>query len=344
MLNLLDLTPDELKALVSELGEPEYRAGQIFGWLHKKRAVSLDDMTNIPAKLRENLAARAHLGRLLVLRHQEAGDGTVKLLLQLPDGESVESVFMIHRHGNSLCISTQVGCRMGCGFCASTIGGLARNLTPGEMLGQIYAAELFTGKPVQSLVLMGMGEPLDNLENVLKFLRLLSHPDGFNMSLRHVSLSTCGVVPGIRELARHKLGLTLSVSLHAADDKTRSELMPINRKYSVAELILACDDYFAATGRRISYEYALISGVNDTDAHAYALINLLRGRGCHVNLIPINKVDEGGFSRSDRVRVEKFCDILNKNHLTATVRRELGGDIDAACGQLRRRERDKKAD
>jgi 23S rRNA (adenine2503-C2)-methyltransferase len=338
-MNLLDLDKSGLESLMAELGQPGYRAGQIFDWLHKKRATSLDEMTNLPAALRQKLAGMAHVGKLEVLRHQQAGDGTVKLLLELKDGETVETVFMVHRHGNSLCISTQVGCRMGCAFCASTLSGLARNLTPGEMLAQVYAAEAFTGKPVQSIVLMGMGEPLDNLDNVLAFLRLLSHPDGFGMSLRHVSLSTCGVVPGIRELARHKLGLTLSVSLHAADDETRGALMPINRKYPIAELLAACDDYFEATGRRISYEYALIAGVNDDAAHAHALCRLLGGRGCHVNLIPINRVEEGGFSRSDRVRIQQFCAILNKNQLTATVRRELGGDIDAACGQLRRRNR-----
>ena len=337
MTRLLDLSKPEITVLVSDLGQPAYRANQLYEWLHKKRVDRFDDMSNLPAVMREALAAQAVIGRAGVVRSQQGSDGTVKMLFELSDGQAVESVFMVHRHGNSLCVSTQVGCRMGCAFCASTIGGLVRNLTPGEMLAQVYGAEAHTHKPVNSIVLMGIGEPLDNLDNVLIFLRLLSDPDGFGMSLRHVSLSTCGMVPQIRVLAEHKLGLTLSVSLHAADDKTRSEIMPVNKAYPIVELMAACDDYFKITGRRISFEYALISGVNDDEAHALSLARLIGRRGCHVNLIPVNKVGEGGFHRSDRMRIQAFCDILQKNHINATVRRELGGDIDAACGQLRRR-------
>lgn len=294
-------------------------------------------MTNLPKPMRDALKVSAYIGRAQVIRSQSAKDGTVKMLFRLPDGETVESVFMVHRHGNSLCVSSQVGCRMGCAFCASGIDGLTRSLTPGEILSQVYGAEQHVGKPVNSLVMMGMGEPLDNLDNVLKFLRLLSDPDGFGMSLRHVSLSTCGVVPGIRELASHKLGLTLSVSLHSPDDETRSSLMPINKAYPIKELMDACDDYFKKTGRRITFEYALIAGVNDGEEDALRLAALIGGRGCHVNLIPVNKVREKGFSRGSLVRRQQFCDILQKKHISATVRRELGGDIDAACGQLRRR-------
>ena len=325
--------------VTGELDEPKFRAGQLYRWLHQKRAGSFAEMTNLSAALRARLEQTAFLTAVTTRRRLESRlDGTVKLLLELPDRHCVEAVLMRYEHGLSLCISTQVGCRMGCKFCASTLGGLVRNLTPAEMLGEVYEAERQAGEPIASLVLMGIGEPLDNYRNVLDFLTILSSPEGRGLSLRHVSLSTCGLCDRIDELAELGLGLTLSISLHAADDETRSGIMPVNRKYNIARLMKSCKNYFAKTGRRISYEYALIAGVNDTPAHAEALASLLAGQNCHINLIPVNPVAERGTRRPDRSAVRRFADRLNALGQNATVRRELGSDIAAACGQLRRAE------
>lgn len=335
--DLRSLTLPALTAFTAELGEPAFRARQLYQWLHQKQVTSLDEMTNLPRSLREKLERSAAVSRTpVVTRLTSRLDGTNKFLLGLADDNCVEAVWMEYNHGPSLCISTQVGCRQGCTFCASTLGGLVRGLTPGELLGQVYEIQREMGKPVSSLVLMGIGEPLDNFDNVVDFLTILSSPEGQNLSLRHVSLSTCGLVPEIRRLARLKLGLTLSVSLHASTDRTRSEIMPVNRRYNIAQLMDACKDYFEATGRRISYEYALIAGVNDDEGQAESLALLLRGQNCHVNLIPVNPVKERNTRRTDREQVERFAARLAKMGINATVRRELGSDINAACGQLRR--------
>ena len=327
------------------LGEPKFRAGQIYRWIHQKRVSSFAEMTNLSTALRQKLEERAFLTVLTTRRRLESKlDETVKLLLELPDQNCVEAVLMRYEHGLSLCISTQVGCRMGCKFCASTLGGLVRSLTPAEMLGEVYEAERQAGEPISSLVLMGIGEPLDNYRNVLDFLTILSSPEGRNLSLRHVSLSTCGLCDRIDELAELGLGLTLSISLHAADDETRSGIMPVNKQYNIARLMQSCKNYFAKTGRRISYEYALIAGVNDSPAHAEALAKLLGGQNCHVNLIPVNPVAERGTKRPDKGAVQRFAARLGALGLNATVRRELGSDIAAACGQLRRAEAGKAGD
>lgn len=327
------------------LGEPKFRAGQIYRWIHQKRVGSFAEMTNLSTALRQKLEECAFLTVLTTRRRLESRlDETVKLLLELPDQNCVEAVLMRYEHGLSLCISTQVGCRMGCKFCASTLGGLVRSLTPAEMLGEVYEAERQAGEPISSLVLMGIGEPLDNYRNVLDFLTILSSPEGRNLSLRHVSLSTCGLCDRIDELAELGLGLTLSISLHAADDETRSGIMPVNKQYNIARLMQSCKNYFAKTGRRISYEYALIAGVNDSPAHAEALARLLGGQNCHVNLIPVNPVAERGTKRPDKGAVQRFAARLGALGLNATVRRELGSDIAAACGQLRRAEAGKAGD
>lgn len=297
MINLLNLTLEELGNLLADWGEPSFRAGQLFQWLHQNLATSFDQMTNLPKSLRQRLEENCTTGSLILKKRLvSAIDGTVKYLYGLEDAAAVEGVVMRYHHGNSLCISTQVGCRMGCGFCASTLGGLVRNLSAGEMLGEVYAAarDLPEGEKIGSIVLMGIGEPLDNFENVCKFLELLSHPKGFGMSLRHVSLSTCGLVDGIYKLAEKKYPLTLSVSLHAPDDEMRSALMPVNRKYNIDALLTACRDYFAKTGRRVSFEYTLIHGKTDNVQQARRLAALLKGMNCHVNLIPLNAVGGAG--------------------------------------------------
>ena len=317
--------PQLTEWVTGTLEEPKFRAGQIYRWIHQKRVGSFAEMTNLSTALRQKLEARAFLTVLTTRRRLESKlDETVKLLLELPDQNCVEAVLMRYEHGLSLCISTQVGCRMGCKFCASTLGGLVRSLTPAEMLGEVYEAERQAGEPISSLVLMGIGEPLDNYRNVLDFLTILSSPEGRNLSLRHVSLSTCGLCDRIDELAELGLGLTLSISLHAADDETRSGIMPVNKQYNIARLMQSCKNYFAKTGRRISYEYALIAGVNDSPAHAGALARLLGGQNCHVNLIPVNPVAERGTKRPDKGAVQRFAARLGALGLNATVRRELG--------------------
>lgn len=337
MTDLKSLTYPQLEEFITQLGQPSYRAGQLFGWLHQKQASSFDQMTNLPGSLRQQLAEHSFVNGLTIQRKLVSKkDGTIKYLFGLRDGECVESVLMDYHHGHSLCISTQVGCRQGCRFCASTLGGLVRNLTPAEMLDEIYTAAADSGHRIDSVVLMGIGEPLDNYDNVLAFLEILSDPRGLNLSLRHVSLSTCGLVDKIYDLAGRKLGLTLSVSLHAPNDTVRSASMPINNKWNMDSLLKACRDYFAATGRRVSFEYALIQGKNDSPAQARELADRLRGMMCHVNLIPVNPVEERGNRRSSRQAVELFQKTLQACGVNATVRRELGTDINAACGQLRR--------
>ena len=343
MKDLLSVFPEELEALLLSVGEPKYRAKQMFPQLHK--GLSPEDMTNIGKKTREKLSEVAEYHLPSVRRKLvSALDGTVKYLFELRDGHCVESVVMRYNHGNTICISSQVGCRMGCKFCASTIGGKVRDLIPGELLGQVIAAQKDLGERISNIVMMGIGEPLDNYDNVLKFLRLVSHPDGMNIGCRHISLSTCGIVPGIRRLAEEGLPITLSVSLHAPDDETRSSIMPINRRYGVDELLAACKYYYDKTGRRISFEYTLIAGKNDSTDRALALARTLnrhlRSRTetmpIHVNLIPVNEVKETGFVSSGEAAVKAFAATLEKHGVRATVRRTLGADIAASCGQLRR--------
>lgn len=332
--DILSLAFDELEQIIAEMGEKRFRAKQIYEWLHAKRVTDFEQMTNISAQFRARLVEKFYINSLKIKKRLVSNiDNTVKYLYSLRDGEAVETVLMEYRHGNSLCISTQVGCKMGCKFCASTIAGWVRDLAPSELLGQIYETERDSGKHIDSIVLMGIGEPLDNFDNVVKFMKILNS-DGSGMSLRHLSLSTCGVVDKIYKLAEMRLGITLSVSLHAATDEKRGEIMPINRRYNLNELMRACDDYFAATGRRISFEYSLIEGVNDGEDSARELISLLGGKNCHVNLIPINEVSEREYRKSRFV--QRFCKLLTDAGINATVRRTLGADINAACGQLRR--------
>lgn len=333
-IDILSLTPDELKNEIVGMGEKAFRAKQIYEWLHVKKIAAFAQMSNISAQFRDELSKKFCIKHLNIKKKLVSNiDNTVKYLYGLPDGEAVETVLMEYKHGNSLCISTQVGCRMGCRFCASTIAGFVRHLLPSEMLLQVYETERDSGRHVDSIVLMGIGEPLDNYDNVLKFLSLINS-GGDGMSLRHISLSTCGVVNRIYDLAELKTGLTLSISLHAATNERRSEIMPINKKFHLEELMEACRYYFAKTGRRISFEYSLIEGVNDTEQSVQELIDLLGGMNCHVNLIPINEIRERDFRKSRSV--ERFRKRLCDAGLNATVRRTLGSDINAACGQLRR--------
>ena len=335
MTELKSMSREELSQLFRELGEPQFRAKQVFQWLHRG-VEDFDEMTNVPKSLREKLRENTVLTVPRVERKQTSKlDGTIKYLWRLADGNCIESVLMRYKHGNTLCVSCEVGCAMGCAFCASTLGGLVRRLSAGEILDQVLFAQKDSGLRVSNIVMMGMGEPLDNFENVLRFLRLVNDPDGLNIGMRHISLSTCGLLAGIDALAELDLQLTLSVSLHAPDDETRSRLMPVNRATGVEPLMEHCRAYFARTGRRISYEYAMVDGVNDSDEMADKLVRLLRGQSAHVNLIPLNHVDESPLKPSRRVR--QFQQRLERQGVTCTVRRRLGGDIDASCGQLRRR-------
>ncbi len=335
MTDIKSMTQPELAAWLKERGEPAFRAKQLFLWLHRG-AGSFDEMTNLSKSLREKLAAECRITRPQVARKQmSALDGTIKYLWQLQDGNCIETVLMRYHHGNTVCISSQVGCRMGCAFCASTLGGKVRDLTPSEMLDQVLFTQLDSGLPISNIVLMGIGEPLDNFDTVLRFLELVNHPDGLNIGMRHISLSTCGLVDKIDKLAQHRLQLTLSVSLHAPDDETRSRIMPVNRGIGVERLFAACRRYFEVTGRRISYEYAMIDGVNDSDRQADLLAAHLKGTPGHVNLIPLNEVKESPLRPSRRVA--EFQKRLERQGVTVTVRRKLGGDIDASCGQLRRK-------
>lgn len=335
MTDIKSMTQQELAWFLKELGEPAFRAKQVFTWLHRG-VTSFEDMTNLSKPLREKLAERCFITAPMVARKQESRlDGTIKYLWELSDGNCIETVLMQYHHGNTVCISSQVGCRMGCAFCASTIAGKVRDLRPSEMLDQVLFTQLDSGREVSNIVLMGIGEPLDNMENVLRFLELVNHPDGMNIGMRHISLSTCGVVPGIDALAEKELQLTLSVSLHAPDSETRSRIMPVNRAYDVELLFDACHRYFQRTGRRISFEYAMIDGVNDNDWQADLIAKKLRGMPGHVNLIPLNDVVESPYKPSRRIAA--FQKRLESHGVTATVRRSLGGDIDASCGQLRRK-------
>lgn len=335
-IDILSLFPEELEEQILSMGEKKFRAKQIFEWLHVKKASTFDEMTNLSVQLRNRLKEKFCLKSLFVAKKLESStDNTVKYLYRLPDGNHIESVIMEYSYGNTICVSTQVGCKMGCRFCASTIAGYKRDLTSSEILLQIYESERNSGRKISGVVLMGIGEPLDNYDNVVNFLRLLSNENGMNMSLRHVSVSTCGVVPRIYELAELKLGITLSISLHASNNAARSEIMPINNKYDISELLSACKYYFKVTGRRISFEYALIDGHNDSREDARELAALLKDFVCHVNIIPVNKIKERNF-HSDRKSAHRFQKYLEELGINATVRRTLGADIDAACGQLRR--------
>ena len=335
MIDIKSLTMEEITDLLRTWGEPAFRGRQVFTWLHRG-VTSFEDMSNLSKSLRQKLAEACYITAPTVARRQESAlDGTIKYLWRLGDGNCIETVLMQYHHGNTVCISSQVGCRMGCAFCASTIAGKVRDLTPSEMLDQVLFTQLDSGRDISNIVLMGIGEPMDNRENVLRFLELVNHPEGMNIGMRHISLSTCGVVPGIDALADLNLQLTLSVSLHAPDSETRSRIMPVNKAYDVEELFAACHRYFQKTGRRISFEYAMIDGVNDNDWQADLIARRIKGMPGHVNLIPLNDVVESPFKPSRRVAA--FQKRLESHGITATVRRSLGGDIDASCGQLRRK-------
>lgn len=348
-IHLLSLLPEETEAYITSLGEPKYRAKQLFSPLHK--GVSPENITNISKALKAKLSESSYYTLPTVRKKLvSAIDGTVKYLFGLDDGNSVESVVMKYKHGNTICISSQVGCRMGCAFCASTIGGKIRDLTPAEMLGQIIVAQNDTGERISNIVMMGIGEPLDNYDNVIRFLKLVNCEDGLNIGYRHISLSTCGLADKIDRLAKENFPITLSISLHASDDTTRSSIMPVNKKWNIEKLLTACKNYYKITGRRISFEYTLISGKNDSREAASALADLLNFHlrsktdtmPIHVNLIPVNPVTETGFSSSEKKTVEQFAAALEKKGVRATVRRRLGADINASCGQLRREEEKKQ--
>ena len=336
-MNLKSLTLTELTALLKEQGEPGFRAKQVYTWLHKG-VRSYEEMTNLPQSLRNRLQEQYPICPPQVARKQVSKlDGTTKYLWELSDGNCVESVLMRYHHGNTVCISTEVGCLMGCAFCASTHGGLVRRLEPFEMLDQVLFTQIDSGLPVSNIVLMGIGEPLDNFDNVMRFLELVNSPEGMNISMRHISLSTCGLVPKIDQLAQKKLQLTLSVSLHAPNDAIRNTIMPVNKAYPIDELIAACRRYYEATSRRISFEYAMINGVNDRPEDAKELLRRMKGLPAHFNLIPLNHVEESPLKPSTRQAVARFQQLLEEGGITATVRRTLGSDIDASCGQLRRK-------
>lgn len=335
------MTKTELTAEFQKLGFPKFRAGQVYDWLQAKGAVSFEEMTNISKEMRAALLQNYYIFNVTIEKKLvSAYDDTIKYLFRLDDGEYIESVLMHYHHGWTICISTQAGCRMGCTFCATGMGGLARNLRPSEMLSQITTAQRDNNIRISNIVLMGMGEPLDNFDNVMRFLELVSDPDGVGIGMRHISLSTCGIVSRIYELIDLKPQFTLSVSLHAPNDQLRGEMMPINNKWKVDELLKACRAYAEATHRRISFEYSLIKGKNDTDACARELAGKLRGMLCHVNLIPVNTVKGNSYERSSRQQIQRFVKILEGSGITATVRRTLGADINASCGQLRRKQKD----
>ena len=337
MNHVKSMTQPELAQVLKELNQPAFRAKQLFSWLHKG-VRSYEEMTNLPKSLRDVMEQKYPILAPQVVRKQESRkDGTIKYLWKLSDGNCVETVLLRYHYGNTVCISTEVGCRMGCAFCASTLGGLVRKLEPFEMLDQVLFTQVDSGLPVSHIVLMGIGEPLDNFDNVMRFLELVNSPEGMNISMRHISLSTCGLVPMIDKLAERKLQLTLSVSLHAPSDEIRNTIMPVNKAYNTEELLAACRRYYAATNRRISFEYAMINGVNDTPEAAKLLLKRLKGLPAHMNLIPLNHVEESPLKPSTKQAVAQFQKILEDGGVPATVRRTLGGDIDASCGQLRRK-------
>ena len=336
--DMKSLTFEELKAALIDMGEKPFRAAQIYQWMHQKLAGSFDEMTNISAELKGKLAERFTYTCLTPVQVQESKlDGTKKFLFRLADDNVVESVYMRYHHGISVCISSQVGCRMGCRFCASTLDGLERNLAPSEMLDQIYAISRYTGERVSNVVVMGTGEPLDNYDNLVIFLKLLNDERGLHISQRNITVSTCGIVPNMRRLADEKLQITLALSLHATTDEKRKRLMPVANRYSLSEVLAACAYYFEQTGRRITFEYSLVGGVNDTDQDAAELSEIASGLCCHVNLIPVNPIKERDYVQSGKARIAAFREKLERNKVTVTVRREMGRDIDGACGQLRRR-------
>lgn len=329
---------EQLKGEMLLIGEKAFRAKQIYEWIHVKLAGSFEEMTNLSKQLRAKLAQEYEIYPVEMLEQQISQiDGTNKFLFRLRDDNVIESVLMRYQHGNSVCISSQVGCRMGCRFCASTLDGLQRNLTPSEMLGQIYEIQKLTGERVSNVVVMGTGEPLDNYENLLIFIRMLSDEHGLNISQRNITVSTCGIVPVMERLAKEKLQITLALSLHGSTQEKRRELMPVANKYELSEVLKACDDYFEKTGRRMTFEYSLVHGVNDTDEDAKELISILGRRNCHVNLIPVNPIKERNFEKPSKKSAFNFKNKLEKSGINVTIRREMGSDIDGACGQLRRR-------
>lgn len=335
--DLKSMNFEQVKVVMEELGEKAFRAKQIYEWMHTKLVDSFEEMTNLSKALRDKLSENFELTSLNVVdKRESAKDGTCKFLFELSDNRVIESVLMRYKHGNSVCISSQVGCRMGCRFCASTLGGLERNLTPAEMLDQIYKIQKMSGERVSNVVLMGTGEPLDNYDNVLQFIQLLTDENGLNISQRNITVSTCGLVNRIRDLASEELQITLAISLHAPNDKIRKEIMPIANKYTINEIIDAVTFYYNKTGRRISFEYSLVEGVNDSEENAKELIHVVRGLNCHVNLIPVNPIKERNFKQTQMQFVQNFKNILEKNRINVTIRREMGSDIDAACGQLRK--------
>lgn len=337
MKNIKDFNLEELKQEFINLGEKPYRADQVFQWIFKENVTSFDEMTNLSLNLREKLKQNYTLGIYRILKKQVASDGTIKYLFDVLDGNAIETVLMKYHHGYSLCVSSQIGCKMGCKFCASTGIPFARNLTAGEIVEQLLAVERDEVISISNVVFMGIGEPLDNYENVVNAIRILNNQKGINIGARHISISTSGLVPKIYQLAEENIQCTLSISLHATTDEKRSNMMPINNQYNIAELIKACKDYIAKTNRRISFEYALAKDNNDNLEDAKCLVKLLKGMLCHVNLIPINKIENGQYDKSSNENILKFRDYLNDHGITATIRRELGSDIDAACGQLRRK-------
>ncbi|MBQ3029608.1 MAG: 23S rRNA (adenine(2503)-C(2))-methyltransferase RlmN [Agathobacter sp.] len=342
-IDIKSMNQKELISFMEELGEKAFRAKQVYQWMHEKRVDSFDEMTNISKKLIEVLKEKTYLTSLKKEEVQTSKlDGTKKYLFLLEDGNVIESVLMRYKHGNSVCISSQVGCRMGCRFCASTLDGLVRGLTAGEMLDQIYQIGKDIGERISNVVVMGTGEPLDNYDNLLKFIELLTDENGINISQRNLTVSTCGIVPKMRELAEENLAITLALSLHASNQQKRLELMPVANKYDIHGVIDACKYYFDKTGRRITFEYSLVGGVNDTDEDAKELVHLIRGINCHVNLIPVNPIKERDYVQSNAKVIEAFKNKLEKSGINATVRREMGRDIDGACGQLRKRYKDQK--
>ncbi|NLY48589.1 MAG: 23S rRNA (adenine(2503)-C(2))-methyltransferase RlmN [Clostridiales bacterium] len=337
-MDIKSLYLDELKEEMKRLGQPAYRAGQIFEWMHGKLAASYDDMTNLPKDLRKQLDRQYPLTALRVADSLVSEkDGTVKYLFRLYDERIIESVLMKYHHGNSVCISSQVGCRMGCAFCASTIGGRERDLAASEMLDQVYRIQALSGERVSNVVVMGTGEPLDNYGNLVRFIRILSDPNGINISARNITVSTCGIPDKIRMLADEGLPVTLAISLHAPNNEIRKKLMPIAREYDLQQVMDAAGYYFERTGRRLTFEYCLIDGINDGEGHAEELSGLVRGLNGHINLIPVNPIKEKSFSKSNSNKIQKFKNILEKNRINVTIRREMGSDINAACGQLRKR-------
>ena len=343
-MDLKSLTLEELQNRITKLGEKPFRAKQLYQWFHEKLAANYEEMSNLPKNFREKLEKEEQTVNLTLVQVQESSiDGTRKYLFGLPDGNVVESVWMKYHHGNSVCISSQVGCRMGCRFCASTLDGLERNLLPSEMLEQIYSIIRHTGERVSNIVVMGTGEPMDNYENLIRFLHLITDEKGQNISQRNITVSTCGIVPRMKQLAEEQLQITLALSLHATTDEKRRKLMPIANKYSLKEVLEACGYYFEKTGRRLTFEYSLVAGVNDSEEDAQELTALVKNLNCHVNLIPVNPIKERDYKQSDKKAIQAFKNKLEKNKINVTIRREMGRDIDGACGQLRRRHMEKES-